>query len=437
MLDKISSFPIANLIRNKSIQNFIFLAIIQASNVLISLISMPLLIQGIGVDQFGLVNLALSVVIMANIFVSFGFNLSAPRDVAINQSNKDELSHLVSNIFSGKIILAFFTSILILVGIFGLGMFEGYQTILIFSLFMLFSEATLPLWFFQGMEKMKLISIGNVFSKLLFLLGIVLFIHKPDQAKWVNFLLAGSAFSINVLLLFYIHYELGITFYKPKFNKIFASLKSNILFFLSLLASHISVNGGLIVLSFFASSTILGMFSLAEKIGMVLRMFPALVIQAIYPNASKLYNQDRPKFYSYALKTAKWALVIGAIVSFGTFLMAPIIIKLLSKKELPEAVDFLRILAFVPMLACLNNLNVLLFLVKDQKNLMFRSSWLACLFMVVSSFFLTMYYGGVGLSFALISTEVFVFVVSLIINFKHNINDLKSLLKLSLGRKDS
>ncbi|MCH7397721.1 oligosaccharide flippase family protein [Belliella sp. DSM 107340] len=435
MLDKISSFPIANLIRNKSIQNFIFLAIIQASNVLISLISMPLLIQGIGVDQFGLVNLALSVVILANIFVSFGFNLSAPRDVAINQNNKDELSHLVSNIFSGKIILAFFSSLLILVGIFGFGMFEEYQTILIFSMFLLFSEATLPLWFFQGMEKMKLISIGNVFSKLLFLLGIVLFIHKPEQAKWVNFLLAGSALSINVLLLCYIHYELGIIFYKPKFNKIFASLKSNILFFLSLLASHISVNGGLIVLSFFASSTILGMFSLAEKIGMVLRMFPALVIQAIYPNASKLYHQDRSKFYSYALKTAKWALVIGAIVSFSTFLMAPIIIKLLSKKELPEAVDFLRILAFVPMLACLNNLNVLLFLVKDQKNLMFRSSWLMCMYMVVASVTLTHLYGGIGLSYALISTEISVFFISLVINILYNKTDLQNLLKLIFTRK--
>ena len=44
--------PIGNFIRNKSIQNFLFLAVIQSSNVLISIISMPLLIQSIGVDQF-------------------------------------------------------------------------------------------------------------------------------------------------------------------------------------------------------------------------------------------------------------------------------------------------------------------------------------------------------------------------------------------------
>ncbi|AFL83564.1 membrane protein involved in the export of O-antigen and teichoic acid [Belliella baltica DSM 15883] len=435
MLEKISPFPFINLFRNKSIQNFIFLAIIQASNVLISLISMPLLIQGIGVDQFGFVNLALSVVVLANIFVSFGFNLSAPRDVAINQKNNTELSHLVSNIFSGKIILATIASAIILIAIFGFNLFQEYQIILIFSLLMLFSEATMPLWFFQGMEKMKLISIANIFSKLLFLMGIVLFIHSPDQSKWVNFLLGGAGFSINILLLLYIHYELDITFYKPRLRQVFNSIKSNTLFFFSLLASHISVNGGLIILSFFANSNTLGMFSLAEKIGLVLRMFPALVIQAVYPNASKLYQNDKEKFYRFCIKIAGWALLIGTFISLATYFLAPIIIKVLSKKELPEAVSFLKVLAFVPFLACLNNINVILFLAKNQKNLMFNSSWLMCLYMILASITLTHYYGGVGLSFALISTELFVFFICIALNLKHNKREITDIFNILINNK--
>lgn len=420
MLEKIAFFPFITLIRNKSVQNFIFLAIIQASNVLISLITMPLLITSLGVDQFGLVNLALSVMVLANIFVSFGFNLSSPRDVAINQKDKSALSNLVSNVFAGKLLLAIVATVFILISIYGFDLFEEYQTILVFSLLLLFSEATMPLWFFQGMEKMKLISIANIFSKLLFLMGIVLFIHNPEQAKWVNLLLGGSAFSINLLLLTYIHYEMDVTFYLPEFKKIILSIKTNTLFFLSILASHISVNGGLIILSFFANPTVLGMFSLAEKIGLVLRMFPALVIQAIYPNASKLYHQDKEAFYTYAIKIYKWAFLIGMVISLSTHFTAPFIIKILSKETLPEAVLFLKILAFVPLLACINNLNVILFLVKNQKNLMFRSSWLMCVYMLTTSIFLTYYFGGIGLSFALISTELIVFFISIVINLKHN-----------------
>ena len=118
MLEKIGLIPLSNFIKNKSIQNFLFLAIIQSSNVLISIISMPLLIQGIGVDQFGLVNLALSIIVLLNIMVGFGYNLSAPREVAVSQNDKTALSHLLSNIFSAKILLAGFATLLILVGVF-------------------------------------------------------------------------------------------------------------------------------------------------------------------------------------------------------------------------------------------------------------------------------------------------------------------------------
>jgi O-antigen/teichoic acid export membrane protein len=425
-------FSIGELVRNKSIQNFIFLAIIQSSNILISIISMPLLIQNIGLDQYGLVNLSFSVVVLVNIVVNYGFNLSAPRDVAMNQKNKKELSYLVSTIFSAKLILAFISCAIILLAIFGFDLFKGYQVILTFSLFLLFSEAIMPLWFFQGMEKMKLVSIANIFSKLLFLVGIVLFISNPDQAIWVNLILGGSAFAINLSLMFYIHYQLGITFYKPRLNDIFKSIHENTLFFLSLLASHISVNGGLIILSFFANATVLGMFSLAEKIGLVLRMVPSLVIQATYPNATKIYTEDKQNFYRFLQKISIWATLIGALISFPTYILAPFLIKILSKKELPEAVSFLRILAFVPLLASINNINVILFLVKGQKTLLFKSSWLMSVYMLMTSFLLTHFYGGIGLSYALVSAEVFIFLTCLYYNFKNNKEDLSILLNISL-----
>lgn len=420
MLEKISSFPFSHLIRNKSIQNFIFLVIIQASNILISLISMPLLIQSIGVDQFGLVNLALSVIILLNILVGFGYNLSGPREVAIQQGNKEQLSHLFSNIISSKILMAACASLLILIGVYVLDLFKEYQTILVFSCLLLFSEATLPLWFFQGMEKMKLISIANVFSKLLFLMGIVLFIHQPEQAKWVNFLLGGSGFAINSLLLLYVHYEMEIRFYKPRFVQVFQSLKENTLLFLSNLATHVSTNGGLIVLSFFSAAATLGMFSLAERITMVLRMLPSLIIQAIYPNASKLYQDNLPRFFNFLKKTYLIALLLGAGLSVFTFFTAGFIVEILAKEHLEEAILFLKILAFVPFLACLNIINVTMLLVTDQKDQLFKASWQICIYMLIASVGLTSQLGGIGLCIALLSTEVVIFLICTILIYKKN-----------------
>jgi PST family polysaccharide transporter len=420
MFEKLSLLPLGHIIRNKSIQNFLFLAVIQSSNILISIITMPLLIQSIGLDQFGLVNLSLSVIILLNIMVGFGYNLSAPKDVAVNQQDKVALSHLVSNVFSGKILLAFLATLFILIGVYGLNLFKEYQVILLFSCLLLFSEATLPLWFFQGMEKMKLISITNIFSKLLFLLGIVLFIHSPEQSPWVNFMMGFFGLTINIFLLFYIHTFLEIRFYRPEFSAIWKSLKDNILFFFSNLASHISINGGLIILSFFSVAETLGMYSLAERVVMVLRLFPALIIQAIYPNAAKNYQNDELAFFRFLKKVYVRVLLVGMLIAAGTYFTAPWIIQTLARKPLDESVDYLRILAAVPFLACLNVGNVTLMLVADLKNLLFKASWMMCLYMIITASLLTSQFGGVGLCYAILSTEIIVFLICMVLLFRNN-----------------
>ncbi|HAS57547.1 MAG TPA: flippase [Algoriphagus sp.] len=422
MFEKLTLLPLSNFIRNKSIQNFLFLGIIQSSNVLISIISMPLLIQSIGVDQFGLVNLALSVIVIMNVLVVYGFNLSAPREVAVSQQDKEALSHLVSNVFSGKIILAAIATILILVGAFGFNLFQEYQLILVFSSLLLFSEATLPLWFFQGMEKMKLVSIANIFSKLLFLMGIVLFIHRPEQSHWVNFMLGLFGLIINILLIFYINRVFGIKIIKPEWSEILKSYIQNFLLFLSSATSFISTNGGLIILSFFSVAETLGMYSLAERVVMVLRLFPALIIQAIFPNASKLYQADPVRFYKFLKNVYLRVLLAGIFISAGTHFAAPWIIQVLSRSDLQESVMYLKILAAVPFLACLNVGNVTLLLVADLKELLFKASWMMCVYMIIVSAILTYYFGGIGLCFGIISTEIIVFLICLVLLYRHEKN---------------
>ena len=420
MFEKINLLvPFGNFIRNKSLQNFLFLALIQSSTVLISIISMPLLIQSIGAEQFGWVNLSLSVIIVFNILVGFGFNLSAPREVALNQSNKEELSQLVSNIFSAKLLLAAFSTGLILLGAYGFNLFEGYRHILVLSVFLLFSEASFPLWFFQGMEKMKLVSVATIFSKLLFLMGLVLVIHKPEQSHWVNFLLGISGLGVNLCLLLYIHAILDIRFFSPQFSSIWNNLKDNVLLFFSNLASHISINGGLIILSFFASAATLGMYSLAERVVMILRLFPALIIQAIFPNSSKLYQADQASFFSFLKKVYFGTLGIGALISIATYFAAPWIIQVLSRGELGDAVGYLRLLAAIPFLASLNVGNVTILLVTNLRDLLFRASWMFCAYMICASTVLTHYYGGVGLCYGILSTELMVFFISLFLLYRH------------------
>jgi O-antigen/teichoic acid export membrane protein len=407
------------LLRHKSIQNFIFLFFIQTSNVVISLVSIPLLIQNLGVDQFGLVNLALSVIFFANVAVTFGYNLSGPREIAVNQDDRQAMGEVASKIFFSKFLFALLLCLLLGVLIYIFGFFGDYQVVLLFSLLLLFSEATQSIWLFQGLEKMRMVSLANLFAKLLYLLVLVLYIKAPEDAKWVNFLLGVTALGVNLLLVAYIHFGLHIKLFLPKWKALWMSWKENFFLFLSGVASHFSVSGGLIILSFFASATILGMFSMAEKITMVLRMVPTLITQAAYPNASKLFASDQLGFYAFLKKVYLGALAVSLCIAVLVFLTAPQIIWLLSKEKLEESVHFLKLLSVVPFLASLNIANMIIILVGGLNRLLFDATWTFCCFMLVSCSILSYLFGGVGLAYGLLATELFIFLAcSVLLKFK-------------------
>ena len=136
-------------------------------------------------------------------------------------------------------------------------------------------------------------------------------------------------------------------------------------------------------------------------------------------------------FISYLKKVSFVALVVGLTVSLAVFGLAPVIIQLFSKAEFVDSISYLRVLAFIPFLACLNIMNVVIFLVNGQNNLMFKSSWMMGLFMVSNSIFLTSQYGAIGLCYAMLSTEIVVFLICCVLNWVYNRPLILAILKKS------
>jgi O-antigen/teichoic acid export membrane protein len=124
-------------------------------------------------------------------------------------------------------------------------------------------------------------------------------------------------------------------------------------------------------------------------------------------------------------------LAVGLTVSLAVFGLAPFIIQLFSKTELVDSISYLRVLAFIPFLACLNIMNVVIFLVKGQNNLMFKSSWMMGLFMISNSILLTSQFGAIGLCYAMLSTEIVVFLICCSLNWVNNRPLILAILKTS------
>ena len=395
-------------------KNFINLSLNQGVNVFATLIYTPLLFQTLGDENYGLINLAFSLIIIVSIFVGYGYNLNGPIKVA-NAKNIHDKNLIVNNIISLRIAIAFIIIILSFPIIYFI-IEPNFQKILLFSLIILLNEALNPLFLLQGLNKIFPQAVINFFSKSIYVVLLYLFLGVND-AYLANFFYGLSA-SIVVLFFWIRYYSTSKLSFKFYFTDIKNLLFENFTLFLSSASTHFTLNSALIILSFFTNDKELGRFTLAFKIAFLLRMVPVFFIQSALQNASNLNNKSEEKFKKYISKYFKIGLYSSLAIVIIVSLFSDSIIYLFAGEKIIYSSEILTILSFIPFLAMLNFKNVVYILVNDLKTTLNTATFGTLIFMISSSIILCKLYGGYGLAYALLSTEIFSFLIHFyLINF--------------------
>ena len=393
------------------IKNFFNLIINQGINILIALLATRILFSTLGEAQYGLVNLALSVVLLSSITVSYGYHLNGPKRIALFRDESAKKETLINEIIATRIIIAFGMAIILFCLTYFFGFFKSYAALLYYSLILLFSQALFPMFYFQGNDKIAWASLVNAFAKGAYLLLIVLFIKIPEDAAYVNFLFGITALIVYIVTWIIIYKKEKIKLVWVSIHNIKKRFVENFQFFISSIAGHVSIHGGLIILSNFVNNSVLGEFALAQKIALLMRMVPVFFTQAILQKASILFKSDKAEFKRYV----NLIFIIGLSITFAMGLIAVIfskwIIFLLAGSQVLYSETILKILAFIPFMSMLNFNNMIKILVDEKKHLLTKATWLTAIVMLILATIGGYYYGGYGLSIALVITEIVSFIV--------------------------
>jgi PST family polysaccharide transporter len=393
------------------IKNFFNLIINQGINILIALLATRILFSTLGEAQYGLVNLALSVVLLSSITVSYGYHLNGPKRIALFRDESAKKETLINEIIATRIIIAFGMAIILFCLTYFFGFFKSYAALLYYSLILLFSQALFPMFYFQGNDKIAWASLVNAFAKGAYLLLIVLFIKIPEDATYVNFLFGITALIVYIVTWIIIYKKEKIKWVWVSIHNIKKRFVENFQFFISSIAGHVSIHGGLIILSNFVNNSVLGEFALAQKIALLMRMVPVFFTQAILQKASILFKSDKAEFKRYV----NLIFIIGLSITFAMGLIAVIfskwIIFLLAGSQVLYSETILKILAFIPFMSMLNFNNMIKILVDEKKHLLTKATWLTAIVMLILATTGGYYYGGYGLSIALVITEIVSFIV--------------------------
>jgi len=393
------------------IKNFFNLIINQGINIFIALLATRILFERLGEAQFGLVNLALSIVLLLSISVSYGYHLNGPKRIALFRDDFVKKQTLINEIIVTRIIIAIGMAIFLFCLTYYFGFFKSYASLVYYSLILLFSQALFPMFYFQGNDKIAWFSLVNIFAKGAYLLLIVLFIKTPNDATYVNFLFGFTALTVYIVFWIIIYKKEKIKWVWVSIHNIKKRFIENFQFFISSIAGHVSIHGGLIILASFVNNTILGEFALAQKIALLMRMVPVFFTQAILQNATVLFKKDKIEFNSYVNRIFITGLSITLGMGLMVFLLSKWIIFLLAGSFVIYSETILKILAFIPFLSMLNFNNMIKILVDEKKYLLTRATWITAIVMLILATIGSYYYGGYGLSIALVLTEIVSFIV--------------------------
>ena len=389
-------------------KNIINLTLNQGVNVIATLIYTPILFQTLGDENFGLMHLAFSIVIMLSILTNYGYSLNGPIKI-VNSSSNDNRNLIVNEVLVLRIII----SVIIIVFSYPVITFhvdESLREILFFSLIILFTEALNPLFYLQGINKILPQALLNLFSKSLYLLLIVLFISEESDTYLANFFY-GFSISLFFLIFWIRNYVYKKIIVRISIKKLIRNLKENFKFFLSTTYTHFTLNSALLILNFFVTDKELGRFTLAFKIAFLLRMVPVFFVQSGLQNASSLNRKSEEKFKNYISKYFKIGLFSTFVIAIITNLFSHYIVYLFANEEIDYSSNILSVLSFVPFLAMLNFKNLVLILVNDLRSILNKATFWTLIFMISSSLILCKLNGGIGLAYALLSTEIFSFII--------------------------
>ncbi|MBT7816930.1 MAG: hypothetical protein HN566_09365 [Polaribacter sp.] len=326
--------------RTRFLINFFWLFSLNNLGYLFSIITLPILISKFGYQDMGLVFTAQAIIFGMVAIANYSLIFYIPtqsKAISFNENIFKETWSLSINIRAYISVLLTLISLL-----FAAIYFKNYFNLWLLSLPIVIFKIVNPTLFFNALEKNKYILLIGFFSKLLFLLVVIVISNKD----YINFYLGLSELFV---VLFFLKQSK-----KPFFDFQLLSLKKVILFlketFNLFLVNFFSLLKPVIILpltSYLFGPSFATIYTLADKIINMIRGISGAMFTSFFP----IYNKEKFDLTVFRKKTEALILCCLLLVVALIYMGSPYLIFVLNNfQENNVAVNILRILSLsIPM----------------------------------------------------------------------------------------
>jgi polysaccharide transporter, PST family len=314
------------LIQHRVIRNAGAMGVVQLVNYATTFLVLIRLTRVLGLTTYGVVAFSVGIVQVLSIVLDLGFTLSATQHISVHRDDKAFVARYVGAVLVVKLAVFMIGACVVALFAATTDKYAAYSLVFVLSLLPLLGQALQPVWFFQGIERMRFVTIFIVIAKLSFVILVWLLVRVESDYLWVPVADGVAQLSAAGTAL-YLIYRVGYRIARPSLGEVAVALRQTSGFFVSRLSAAAYSYSGVLLLGMVSTPANVAVYALAEQLYRGLHSLFAPVVQALYPYMAR--EHDFVLLRRVALACIGIALVGGIV---GHFLAPVVIPKVLGAK---------------------------------------------------------------------------------------------------------
>lgn len=322
---------------------------LQMAGYLLPLASFPYLIRVLGPETFGLYAFVTVVARYLIMLTDYGFTFSATRDIATIRGRGDDTSRSYGAAVTARIWILAACALLLAVLTIWVPRFSADAGLFWLGFAGVAGSALFPQWLFQAFERLPLVtSVGLGVRTVSTVLIFVLVRDETDvstavalwSAPWIVLALFGLWAGRRVL---------GVRLRLQPPREVLVALRSGISLFIAIVAGSLYTTSNALILGLMAGYRPVGYFVAAETVVIALRGLLDPLAQALFPRAALVGARSTEAMLQFARRALRWIGGIGAVLSAGTLVLAPLLGPLVFGAKFEPSVPLLQIMSILPL----------------------------------------------------------------------------------------
>lgn len=321
----------------KILNNAMMLMIFNIAKIIFPFITLPYLTRILSTDIYGTVTYAKTVMNYMQIFVDFGFVLSATKDIVKCGEDKNIMGKVLGDTMIARVVLGLLGFVIVFILSLALPILRENVLYTMLSYVAVFLSIFLMDFLFRGLEKMHIITIRFIVMKIISTI-LTFVLIKDDNDLLLIPILDILSTGIAIILVFVEIKKMNVQMKFSKFKNSLTAIADSFVYFLSNVAS-VSFNAlSTIIIGIYITPTEVAYWGVCIQIIGTIQTCYSPICDGIYPEMIKSQNLNLVK------KIIKIFLPVIFIGCICAYFLADIGLMILGGKEYLNAVPIFRLL---------------------------------------------------------------------------------------------